>query len=165
MILVGFILVGAAVAIGIDIGMENTGARLSITSFGHTFSQPPWVVIVAGAVCGMVVVIGMSMMATGAARRRRRWLERRDALRQRDRLVQQLDELRADLDRAERGRASGAADAERVMSVSALEATNRTDPSADNSQHARARVDETVSTESTPPDPTVGGHHRRLLRR
>jgi hypothetical protein len=165
MILVGFILVGAAAALGIDIGMENTGARLSITSFGHTFSQPPWVVVVVGAACGMVVVIGMSIMGSGAARRRRLWLERRDALRQRDRLAQQLDELRADLDRAERERASGAADAKRALSVSTPEATNSTDPSADNSQHAQARVDDPVSPESTPPASTVAGHHRRLLRR
>ena len=165
MILVGFILVGAAVAIGIDLGMENTGARLSITSFGHTFSQPPWVVIVVGAACGMVVVIGMSMMATGAARRRRLWLERRDALRQRDRLVQQLDELRADLDRAERERASDAADTERAMGASAPQATNHSDPPADISRHARARVDAAVAPESRSPDSTVADHHRRLLRR
>jgi hypothetical protein len=165
MILFGFILIGAAVAIGIDVGMENTGVRLTITSFGHTFSQPPWVVVVVGAACGMVLLIGMSLMATGAARRRRLWLERRDALRQRDRLVQQLDELRGDLDRAERERASSTADAERAMSVSAPEATNRTDLSADNSQHARARVDDPVSHESTPPTSTVASHHRRLLRR
>ncbi len=165
MILVGFILVGAAVALGIDIGMENTGVRLSITSFGHTFSQPPWVVFVVGAACGMVAVIGMSMVATGAARRRRLWLERRDAMRQRDRLAQQLDELRADLDRVERERASGAVGAERTMNVSAPEATNRTDPSADNSQHVRVRVDDPVSPESTPLASTVATHHRRLLRR
>jgi hypothetical protein len=166
MILVGFILVAAAVALGIDIGMENTGARLSITSFGHTFSQPPWVVVVVGAACGMVLVIGMSMMATGAARRRRRWMERRDALRQRDRLAQQLAELRADLDRTERERASGAAHAEHAMSASAPEATNGSDPPANNSRHARARVDEPVSPESMPPDSTVADHHHgRLLRR
>jgi len=165
MILVGFFLVGAVVSIGIDIGMENTGVTLSVASFGHTFSQAPWVVAVVGAACGMVVVIGMSMMAIGAARRRRLWLERRDALRQRDRLAQQLAELRADLDRAERERASGAADAERAMSASSPELTNRSGPSADNSRHARTRVDNPDSPESTPPDTTTADHHRRLLRR
>jgi hypothetical protein len=166
MILIGFILVGAAVAIGIDVGMENSGVRLSVTSLGHTFSQPPWVVVVVGAVCGMVVLIGMSMMTTGAARRWRRWLERRDALRQRDRLAQQLAELRADLDRAELERASGAADADRAMSASAPEATNHSDQPAAGSRNARARVDEPASPEPIPPaESTAADHHRRLLRR
>jgi len=165
MILVGFILVGAAAALGIDVGMENTGARLSITSFGHTFSQPPWVVVVVGAACGMAVAVGITMMATGAARRRRRWLERRDALRQRDRLAQQLDDLRADLDRAERERTSVAADTGRAMSVSAPEAANRIDPSADNAEQGRARVGDPVRPDSTSPESTVAGHHRRLLHR
>jgi hypothetical protein len=105
MILIGFILVGAAVALGIDVAMENSGARLSVESFGHTFSQPPWVLLVVGAICGALVVMGLTAMGAGTARRRRLWRERRGAIRQRDRLVVQLEELRADLQRAEQQRA------------------------------------------------------------
>jgi hypothetical protein len=101
MILIGFILVGAAVALGIDIAMENSGARLSVEAFGHTFSQPPWVLLAAGAACGALVLIGLAAMGAGTARRRRLWMEHRGAIRQRDRLALQLDQLRADRQRAE----------------------------------------------------------------
>jgi hypothetical protein len=100
-ILIGFIIVAAVVALGVDIGMENSHSRLSIEAFGHAFSQRPWVVIVIGAVCGAMAIIGLSAMASGAARRRRLWLEHRGAVRERDRLAKQLADLRAGRDQTE----------------------------------------------------------------
>jgi hypothetical protein len=111
MILIGFILAGAAVALGIDIAMENSGARLSVEAFGHTFSQPPWVLLAVGAVGGALVVVGLAAMGAGTARRRRLWRDHRGAIRQRDRLALELDELRADRQQqAEDQRASAASE-------------------------------------------------------
>jgi hypothetical protein len=166
MILIGFIFVGAAVAIGVDVGMENSGARLSVEAFGHTFSQPPWVVVAVGAVFGAVALIGIGMMVRGTSRRRRLWVERRGALRQRDRLACELAELRADLDRAERQQATGGVGTEPRVSLSERRAV-RDDltPGSDGVSGAQGPVEpDPVSQEPTPTAAAVA-HHRRLLRR
>jgi hypothetical protein len=119
MILIGFILVGAAVALGVDVAMENSDARLSVVAFGHTFSQPPWVVLVVGAICGALVLIGLGAMGAGTARRRRLWREHRGAIRERDRLAVQLEHLRANRQRAEPQQRPSAMD-EPVSRVPAL---------------------------------------------
>ena len=68
--LLGLIFIGAAVAVGIDVWRENTNTHLAVQGFGHTFSQPPWVVIVVGAVCGALILLGLAMFLAGAAARR-----------------------------------------------------------------------------------------------
>ena len=113
LLLLGVVFIGAAVAVGIDVWRENS-AHLTVQGFGHTFSQPPWVVIVVGAVCGALIVLGLVMLFGGAASRRRLATERRAALRDRDRLLKQAESDRAAREQAERDRASAAADADRA---------------------------------------------------
>ncbi len=115
LLLIGLVFVGAAVAVGIDVWRENsTHARLTVQAFGHTFSQPPWAVIVVGTVCGALIVLGLVSLYLGAAARRRLVAERRAAFRERDRLVKQAEADRAAREQAERDRAVATAEAERA---------------------------------------------------
>jgi hypothetical protein len=173
MILIGFIVVGAAVAVGIDIGTENSGARLSVEGFGHTVSQPPWVVLVVGAVCGAAALLGLSIMAKGAAHRRRLWLERRGALRQRDQLARQLVELRADRDRAQREGAVDTAKTQPGVNASGRKAlTDELSHGPGDVPVSQVPVEPSqvpVEPDPSPPEPTPAdaavGRHRHLLRR
>ena len=107
------VFIGAAVAVGIDVWRENN-AHLTVQGFGHTFSQPPWVVIVVGTVCGVLIVLGLAMLFSGAVSRRRLAAERRAAFRDRDRLMRQAESDRAAREQAERDHAAAAADADRA---------------------------------------------------
>jgi hypothetical protein len=113
LLLIGLVFIGAAVAVGIDVWQENT-SNLSVVAFGHTFSQPPWVAIVVGAAAGALILLGLAMLFTGAASRRRLAAERRAAVKERDRLLKQAEADRAAREQAERERAAAAAEAERA---------------------------------------------------
>jgi uncharacterized membrane protein len=114
--LLGLIFIGAAVAAGIDVWREND-THLTVQGFGHTFSQPPWVVIVVGAVCGALILLGLAMFLSGAAARRRLVSERRAVLRDHERLVKQANSERAAREQAERDRAAATAEAERARAA------------------------------------------------
>ena len=128
LLLLGLIFIGAAVAVGIDVWQENS-AHLTVQGFGHTFSQPPWVVIVVGAVCGALVLLGLALLFAGAASRRRLVAERRAAMRDRDRLVKQAESDRAAREQAEREREAAAAEAERArVAAQTSPGPGRTEP-------------------------------------
>jgi len=131
LVLVGLIFIGAAVAVGVDVWRENS-AHVSVQAFGHAFSQPPWVVIVVGTVCGALIVLGLAMLLTGAAARRRLLVERRAAIRDRDRLAQQASAERAAREQAERERAAAQAEAQQMrlaaQSQPTADVTSRSGP-------------------------------------
>jgi biopolymer transport protein ExbB/TolQ len=118
LVLLGLICVGAAVAVGIDVWQENSN-HLAVQGFGHTFFQAPWVAIVVGAVCGALIVVGLALFFAGAASRRRLVTDRRAAVRDRERLVQQANSERAAREQAERDRAAATAEAERARAAAA----------------------------------------------
>ena len=99
-VLLGLIFIGADVAVGIDVWQENSN-HVVVQGFGHMFSQAPWVAIVVGAVCGALIMLGLAFLFAGAASRRRTAGERRAALRDLDRLLQQANEERAARQQAE----------------------------------------------------------------
>jgi hypothetical protein len=130
LLLLGLVFIGAAAAVGIDVWQENN-AHLTVQGFGHTFSQPPWVVIVVGAVCGALIILGLMMLMGGAASRRRLGAERRSALRDRDRLMKQAESERAAREQAERERAAATAEAERArVAAQASQGATRAEPPA-----------------------------------
>jgi hypothetical protein len=113
MILIGLIFIGAALTVGIDVWQQDSGHVL-VQGFGHTFSQPPWVVLVVGAVCGALLVLGLGLLDGASARGRRLRREHRALLRERDRLAEQAQAERAGRERAERERAVAAVDRSRI---------------------------------------------------
>jgi hypothetical protein len=116
--LLGLICIGAAVAAGIDVWRENN-THLTVQGFGHTFSQPPWVVIVVGAVCGALILLGLAMFLSGAMARRRLVGERRAALREREQLLKQSNSDRAARQQAEHDRELANAEAARARAAAA----------------------------------------------
>jgi hypothetical protein len=79
--LAGVIFIAIAVAVGVDVWQVNSG-HVAVTAFNHTFSQPAWAVLVAGAVCGALVVLGLeTILAAGGGRRNRPRPNRRAARR------------------------------------------------------------------------------------
>jgi hypothetical protein len=74
--LIGLVCVGAAVAAVVDVWKANSG-YVHVKAFGHVFSQPPWTVVAAGAVCGAVAVLGLGMVAAGGPRHHRVHAHRR----------------------------------------------------------------------------------------
>ncbi len=85
MIVIGLILAGAASAIAIDVWLENTPAMISVQAFGHTWSQPVWVLVLVGVAVGFGGLLGLLIAATGARRAQRLRAERRSMLRDRER--------------------------------------------------------------------------------
>jgi hypothetical protein len=94
MLVIGLIFIGAVLAVGMDVWQENN-AHVVAQGFGHTFSQPPWVVLVAGAACGALLVVGVALLAGANARRRRLYHEHLEVLRDVDRLAKEIDADRA----------------------------------------------------------------------
>jgi hypothetical protein len=93
-VLIGLLLIGVVLAAGIDVWKEN-GAHIKVQGFGHSFSQPPWVVLLVGAGCGVLLVIGLGLIARGVARSRRLRREHEEVLRDRDRLAKEIEAERA----------------------------------------------------------------------
>lgn len=101
MVVLGLLLLLAAVGVGADVAIKNT-ASIDVNAFGQTFSLSPGWLFVVGAVTGAVALLGLSMMLTGGARARRRrrsLAETRSSVGElqadRDRLAEEVERERA----------------------------------------------------------------------
>jgi len=130
MVLIGLLLAAIGVAVVIDVIVQNS-TTIQVHSFGHVFSMRPGVVMLIGAGAGIIVVIGLTMISSGMARRRRIRAERRAALRERDQLAAQVQEERAARQRAEEAEATATMAAAQASAQSAATAaTAETAPPA-----------------------------------
>lgn len=75
MVILGLLLLAAALVVGVETGLSNTG-DINVELFGNTYGVPVNVVFLVGAVLALVAVLGLFMI-TGAVQRRR--TVRRDA--------------------------------------------------------------------------------------
>ncbi len=89
MILIGLILAAAASAVAVDLWLENPHLMMTVQAFGHTWSQPMWVLLVTGVAVGFGGLVGLLMMGGGMRRSRRIRVERRAAMRDRELLARQ----------------------------------------------------------------------------
>jgi FtsZ-interacting cell division protein ZipA len=104
MVLIGLVLVAAAVGFTIDVFVQNT-ASIDVDVLGRTFVVRPGWLVVAGLVAVVVLLIGVRLVVGGLARSRRRRTELRTArvaARERDSLAEQLEVERAERELAER---------------------------------------------------------------
>jgi hypothetical protein len=98
MVLIGLVLVAAAVGFTVDVFVQNT-ASIDVDVLGRTFVVSPGWLVVAGLVAVVVLLIGARLVVGGLARSRRRRTELRSArvaTRERDSLAQQLEVERAE---------------------------------------------------------------------
>ena len=103
MVVIGLVLVGLAIAAGVDVAAQNHVQALQIHAAGNTFSVTPGGMVAFGAVCALVCTLGIMLMHQGAVRSRRLRLEAGAARSQRHELEAQVArERRARLD-AEQG--------------------------------------------------------------
>jgi hypothetical protein len=103
MVLVGLLLVAAAVGFTIDVFVQNE-ASIDVDVLGRTFVVRPGWLVVAGLVAAVVLLVGARLVVGGLARSRRRRKELRAArvaAHERDRLAQQLEVERAERELAE----------------------------------------------------------------
>jgi uncharacterized integral membrane protein len=90
MILIGFILVAAAVAAAIILLVQNAG-NITVHALGWHWHVPAFWLAISGLAIMAVFVIGASAWRTGAARGRRIRRERRDLARENQRLSKQVE--------------------------------------------------------------------------
>jgi hypothetical protein len=98
MVLIGLVLVAAAVGFTVDVFVQNT-ASIDVDVLGRTFVMSPGWLVVAGLVAVVTLLIGARLVVGGLARSRRRRTELRTAraaARERDSLAQQLEVERAE---------------------------------------------------------------------
>jgi hypothetical protein len=95
MVLIGLILLAAAVAAGVDVAVQNHAATLTIQGAGQTATATPAEVLAGGVVCALVAVVGLLLIADGYRHRRRVRMEARTAVTQRDELAAQIDREQA----------------------------------------------------------------------
>lgn len=69
MVLIGFVLLTAAAAFGIDIVAQNR-FDLDVDVFGQLFATTPAALFVSGVVTGLVAALGMMLLRDGMRRRR-----------------------------------------------------------------------------------------------
>jgi hypothetical protein len=69
MVLIGFVLLAASAAFGIDLVAQNR-FNIDIEAFGQVYTTTPSVVLVSGVVTGLVAALGLMMLRDGARRRR-----------------------------------------------------------------------------------------------
>lgn len=105
MLILGVILIIAAVGVSLDVALKNTSA-LDVSAFGQTFSTNPGRLFVAAVAVGAVGVLGILLIAAGLGRARKRRATLKE-LRQTHGTTEQLqaerDRLAAELE-AERAR-------------------------------------------------------------
>ena len=93
MIVIGFILFAAAVALGVDVVVENTG-HLQVQAFGQSITATPGGILLVGAACGLVGIFGLMLVRDALVRGRRRRVQARAATHQRDELAAQIERER-----------------------------------------------------------------------
>jgi len=106
MIIIGFVLLAVAAVFGLDLVWKNHYAMRSPALFGQTLGiHNAAVFFVVAAVCGAVLVLGISMMLAGMRRKghqakqhRAERKEARQASRDRDKAQQENEKLRGQLD-------------------------------------------------------------------
>jgi ABC-type nickel/cobalt efflux system permease component RcnA len=147
MMILGLLLIAAAVVVGTEVVVSNTEA-IRFDLFGWEVDNASVAgVFLFGAVAAVVLLVGLWMLATGLRRARRRRLEVRQARHDRDEALRQQDEERraieAERDRlaAEKARLAGDRDQrvgrpERSESTDsgATRVTPRTDASTSDSR-------------------------------
>jgi hypothetical protein len=80
MILLGLLLILACAALAVDAVVQNSHA-IHVVVFNHGLSHlSPGAIFVAGLVVGLLVALGLAMIASGLGRTTRRRRERRAAL-------------------------------------------------------------------------------------
>jgi hypothetical protein len=78
MIIVGFILLGLAVAAAIVLIAQNPHGMMTVHALGNTYTMHAYWVFVAGMIVLAVAAIGLTMMRSGVAYTARVRRERRD---------------------------------------------------------------------------------------
>jgi hypothetical protein len=98
MVLIGLLLMAAAVGFTIDVFVQNA-ARIDVDVLGRTIVVGAGWLVVAGVVAVVVVLVGARLVVVGVARSRRRRMTlrmARVAAQERDRLAEQLAVERAE---------------------------------------------------------------------
>jgi uncharacterized membrane protein YciS (DUF1049 family) len=90
MVLIGFVLLVGAAAVGIDIAAQNNVA-VDVDAFGQTLSTTLAGLFVAGVVVGLAAALGMMLLRDGVVRRRRLNHEAKQAHEERDRLASAVE--------------------------------------------------------------------------
>ena len=109
MIIIGLVLLGLAIAAGIDLVAQNRTSTLHIHAVGQTFSATPGWLIAFGAACALVAAVGIMLLHDGGERRRQARAATRS---QRDKLVAQVQQERDARIDAEHAKAAASAEAE-----------------------------------------------------
>lgn len=103
MILLGLVILAAAVVFGVDLALTNNHPLTSdVTVFSQSLGvHTDWVLFVVGAVAGGAAMLGLALMAGGGGRglRRRRGVRRETELAA---VVAERDHLRNELERSRR---------------------------------------------------------------
>lgn len=86
MIIVGFIVVAAAVAAAVVLIGQNGNSAVDVHAVGHTWSVHLYWVFVAGFVVPLVALLGLGVLRRGIVRSRRRRRERAELLAEYERL-------------------------------------------------------------------------------
>ena len=98
MLVLGLLLLAAGGAVAVAVALHNTDAA-TVTAFGSSFDTTVLGVFLAGAACGLAVMLGLALMASSARRRRvrRRTVrgELKDVRSENERLADENAELRA----------------------------------------------------------------------
>jgi len=90
MLIIGLLLVAAAITVGIDIAVLNNYST-DVEAFGQVWTSSPSVVFVAGVVTALVGAIGIAMMTDGMQRMRDRRHDHRQTRTERDRYAAELE--------------------------------------------------------------------------
>lgn len=86
MVLIGFILLAAASAVGIDIVAQNR-FDLDVDVFGQLFATTPAALFVAGVITGLVAALGVMLLRDGTRRRRQLGKDAKHAHSEHDRVA------------------------------------------------------------------------------
>lgn len=94
MAIIGFVLLAAAAAFGIEIVAMND-VTIDVSAFNQVYETSLALVFVTGVVAGLVGALGIMLIRDGMARSRRLRLEAKDAEEHRERHIAALEEEHA----------------------------------------------------------------------